>query len=731
MRHKKAVQTQERSRQAAPAAGVDRSWRAAAARHRGRHPGPRVEVWDDTAKAWFSLHARRIRPRSSSRQRSSRTAPRKGSFRAPRPPRRPGSDDSPVHVHESVFGWEGWSLSAARPGKARPSRERRGNRRGADVDPDPVTPLVVDRPRRARHPSAPALSADRTPSVPGRSISPATAGPHGSVRLPPPPAPRRASPSPTARAPAIVAGATGVVPEGTLRAEIDGRGDGTARRPGDATSRGSSPQRSSQAVSDPELERGCSSSEGAVALRHGSFRRQRPTVTADRATVVGARLPEAVAVRARLRRRRGALDAERRCTRSRWSTAGVEATLDQAGRHRQPAAPVPALGSDATAGRGVATSVHLRRVAASAGHPLRRQPRPRDARDHGHASGRSTRAPTSSSATAPPASGTWRRRRRARARPSCTGPSTRRSAPPTRPITARLLAVAVREAGTLFDVDVPTPRRSERPRPPARDRSSSHDPGTPTSTLKSLPLPAGEAPAPGQYVIHDTDELTAALPARCPGPAASRSSSRKPDATVRSHFPSGLRDSPRATEATGPNCSRSASSSKGTGARRQHRRAPSLSLGLPPGDVQRFRLASSSRPGRPRPLRTVAHPPARDPRQPATSWKRQPTGGCGSFTPVRRRHAGPCRTASARGAAADQPARRPTGMGSTECGSLGAIDVHGPSTESAHRRGSVGGSRRRSLPARSRRSSRRRASASPRRFARRRTSRCWRSCRPG
>ncbi|NIR35678.1 MAG: hypothetical protein GWN07_06665, partial [Actinobacteria bacterium] len=32
----------------------------------------------------------------------------------------------------------------------------------------------------------------------------------------------------------------------------------------------------------------------------------------------------------------------------------------------------------------------------------------------------------------------------------------------------------------------------------------------PPSTLKTLPLPRGFAPAPGQYVIHDTDQL--ALP---------------------------------------------------------------------------------------------------------------------------------------------------------------------------------------------------------------------------
>ena len=55
----------------------------------------------------------------------------------------PGVDKSPVHVHESVFGWEGWSLSAARPGKR--IRHEDGDEivEDQDANPDPVTPLVV------------------------------------------------------------------------------------------------------------------------------------------------------------------------------------------------------------------------------------------------------------------------------------------------------------------------------------------------------------------------------------------------------------------------------------------------------------------------------------------------------------------------------------------------------------------------------------------------------------
>src|SRR4029453_2255844 len=47
--------------------------------------------------------------------------------------------------------------------------------------------------------------------------------------------------------------------------------------------------------------------------------------------------------------------------------------------------------------------------------------------------------------------------------------------------------------------------------------SLENEPTAPPSTLKALPLPLGDAPAPGQYVVHDTDQLV--LP-YLPDPAA-------------------------------------------------------------------------------------------------------------------------------------------------------------------------------------------------------------------
>ena len=78
--------------------------------------GVRVEVWDSVSRVWHSLHSRRSTllvdgkavytddPNDGFIQGTSATETRE-------------VPDSAVHVHEAMFGWEGWSLSAPRPGK--------------------------------------------------------------------------------------------------------------------------------------------------------------------------------------------------------------------------------------------------------------------------------------------------------------------------------------------------------------------------------------------------------------------------------------------------------------------------------------------------------------------------------------------------------------------------------------------------------------------------------------
>ena len=100
-------------------------------------------MWDDTAKAWFTLHARRIDARALEHGRILRDVLEEGFIQGTVATEVDGVDDSPVHVHESVFGWEGWSLSAARPGKR--VRHENGDEivEEQDAHVDPATPLIV------------------------------------------------------------------------------------------------------------------------------------------------------------------------------------------------------------------------------------------------------------------------------------------------------------------------------------------------------------------------------------------------------------------------------------------------------------------------------------------------------------------------------------------------------------------------------------------------------------
>jgi hypothetical protein len=78
--------------------------------------GMRVEVWDDESGKWHSLHERRT-------QAVVHGYPdvviddRPGFIQGTAAHENFRSTNAPVQVHEALFGWEGWSLSAPRPGK--------------------------------------------------------------------------------------------------------------------------------------------------------------------------------------------------------------------------------------------------------------------------------------------------------------------------------------------------------------------------------------------------------------------------------------------------------------------------------------------------------------------------------------------------------------------------------------------------------------------------------------
>lgn len=108
--------------------------------------GYRVEVFDDTAHKWFSLHARRSQLRVGSQLLPS-TAP--GFVRTGSVSETPGVAASPLYVHESLFGWEGYSLSAPYPGRPLAHED------GKEVFDPAQDPAAAPTPISATHQAAP------------------------------------------------------------------------------------------------------------------------------------------------------------------------------------------------------------------------------------------------------------------------------------------------------------------------------------------------------------------------------------------------------------------------------------------------------------------------------------------------------------------------------------------------------------------------------------------------
>ncbi|MGM0385866.1 MAG: hypothetical protein ACQERF_07805, partial [Actinomycetota bacterium] len=113
-------------RDAALRAQVERARTLTAVDDGGATPGPdlayddvvrgiRLEVWDDESREWHSVHHRRVNVTAGGTPVLTDT-PDVGFLQLTGLTRVPG-EANPYHLHEVFVGWDGWSLSAPRPGK--------------------------------------------------------------------------------------------------------------------------------------------------------------------------------------------------------------------------------------------------------------------------------------------------------------------------------------------------------------------------------------------------------------------------------------------------------------------------------------------------------------------------------------------------------------------------------------------------------------------------------------
>ena len=105
--------------------------------------GVRLEVWDDVSGDWHSLHQRRLDVEVEGAGAVLTDEPDTGFLQGASLTKADGVPGAPVNAHEVLAGWDGWSLSTPRPGKV--VVHDGGVERvvdAPDVDPDPVNPVA-------------------------------------------------------------------------------------------------------------------------------------------------------------------------------------------------------------------------------------------------------------------------------------------------------------------------------------------------------------------------------------------------------------------------------------------------------------------------------------------------------------------------------------------------------------------------------------------------------------
>ena len=105
--------------------------------------GVRLEVWDDVSRDWHSLHQRRLTVAVEGTGEVLSQAPDTGFLQGAALTSSDSDPNGPKYAHEVVAGWEGWSLSAPRPGKVVVHQD--GDEKVLDApppDPAPVNPVA-------------------------------------------------------------------------------------------------------------------------------------------------------------------------------------------------------------------------------------------------------------------------------------------------------------------------------------------------------------------------------------------------------------------------------------------------------------------------------------------------------------------------------------------------------------------------------------------------------------
>lgn len=638
--------------------------------------GMRVEVWDDAAGRWFSVHSRLVDVVVAGKTIVDNAA-EEGFIQGTTAAETTGVDNSPVHIHEAVFGWEGWSLSAPRPGKR--VRHQNGKEVVEDpgASPDPVTPVVITaraapgtlpRLRYGRYYAFRAWLVDLAGNVRPHdlnppSVDPAVVGPALAVRLgvgetdpavsPPAATALRAQTHAVleARRLSRAVGPAAAAPDPTTFADADMLARLRARRVGRVEG-ASAPAPARRAVVAEAFASALADPRQPFVADTAAHR------AVDLTPVVAGSLPlvEAEA---------GALDL-----------TAVLATVSKLRPFlRWDPVPSPAMVplhryTDGESLRVVVIRSGVTQDPATLAitvTPPAAYAASWDVTLPGNDLG--YRA-TSERHLVPPKVSQFQAELHGRfdAAIGSADPAVQR----------KLLAVALRESGTLFDlsvVDLGDPTKTI-PQPGVTLESP---PGPPQATPKTLPLPPGDPPAPGQYVVHNTAELR--LP-YLPDPLARGVSFAFPDAGNDRLIPFPFGDEGFTADYSGGGAWPEVKPFRlvlANGALSARVDATTITVAAPAGETLRFRLASSLH--HPDldllgPWRSL--PPAvRDDPDVAVAAVDGWLWGLTPYEEVLLVHAVP-RPIEAPRPTVLRPSR---GLAATDVTLVGAVDLHGPSTD--------------------------------------------------